>query len=175
MVSCTSETPVSSNKDNTQIDTTTIAQSLGDNYGPFIGDPYDISFGVKLIDTTTYELSIAMNLNGQSYFVSPNSTRNFKGKFQFVMASNESYINLGPLVETPETKEEIDPHPFVDGPVNWVRQNTMYKQQIQLKTAKDFEVRGHVQFVIEPRCTLEKIPVILKQENGVLKFEVFGC
>ena len=40
---------------------------------------------------------------------------------------------------------------------------------------EDFDVRGTIQFTIEPRCTLEKIPVIIKRQEGTVKFEVFGC
>ncbi len=66
-------------------------------------------------------------------------------------------------------------HPFTNGTVNWVRVNTNYKQQLEVATQVDFQVFGYIQFTIEPRCSLEKIPFIIKKENGKLKFELDNC
>ena len=116
-----------------------------------------------------------MKLYDNAFFVSPNAKREFLGKFKFVIDDNDKFNQEGALLEAPLSKEEFDPHPFVNGHVNWVKENTTYKQQLQLTTEKDFEVMGFIQFTIEPRCTLEKIPIIIKYSNAKLKAEIFQC
>lgn len=122
-----------------------------------------------------YVLSIQMNLKNGSFFVSPTAKGNFSGKFTIVLPETDQLQLSGIILETPLSKEEFDPHPFVNGPVNWVRENTNYKQTIKVSSKKDFEVMGYLQFTIEPRCTLEKVPFILSYVNGKLSVRVDGC
>lgn len=138
-------------------------------------DPYKISLHIDKLSKDIYNVSINMKLYDNAFFVSPNAKREFSGKFKFVIDANDKFNQEGELIEAPQSIEEFDPHPFVNGNVNWVRENTTYKQQLQISTEKDFEVMGFIQFTIEPRCTLEKIPVIIKYTNGEMKFEIFQC
>ena len=78
-------------------------------------------------------------------------------------------------METPLTIREPDSETADNGMTDWIRANTYYKQQLEITTTADFAVGGFIQFTIEPRCTLEKIPVIIKRKNGVLKFEIDNC
>ena len=145
-------------------------------YGPnFPSDPYELKLDIHQLKNFTYDLEIMMLLNHDSYFISPNAKREFKGKFTFFVDANNSFTLKNKLIETPLSKEEYDSHPFVNGLVNWVRVNTSYKQKLLITTSEDFEVRGFIQFTIEPRCTLEKIPVIITYKNGVVKFEINNC
>lgn len=82
---------------------------------------------------------------------------------------------MGGLIETPPSVEEYDPHPFVNGYVNWVRENTSYQQQIKRLSDGTFVVKGFVQFTIEPRCTLEKIPFFIKYNQSDMRVEVARC
>lgn len=131
---------------------------------------YTVSHGKNL-----YDLVIDMRLKDGGHFVSPNATRDFSGKFTVVIDDNNDFNLVDKLIEMPLSVEEIDPHPFVNGPVNWVRKNTTYTQQIKLNAKNDFEVKGYIQFTIEPKCTLEKVPFIIKKQDGNFKFEFFGC
>lgn len=145
-------------------------------YGPNLpANPYELKLDAYKISNGIYDLEIKMLLYNNAYFVSPNAKRNFSGKFTFVLDDNDSFSLKDNLIETPLSKEEYDSHPFVDGNVNWVRVNTNYKQKLEINTTEDFEVSGYIQFTIEPRCTLEKIPVFIKYEKGNLKFEINHC
>ena len=145
-------------------------------YGPnFPSDPYELKLDLHQLNNKTYDLEIKMLLNHNSYYVSPNAKRDFSGKFTFFVDPTNFFILKNNLIETPLSKEEYDSHPFVDGWVNWVRENTSYIQKLEITTSEDFEVRGFIRFTIEPRCTLEKIPLIIKRKNGVLKFEIDKC
>lgn len=124
---------------------------------------------------SVHQLIIDMRLKNGGHFVSPNATRDFSGKFTVIMDDTDAFDFEGDLIENPLTEEEIDLHPFVNGPINWVRKNTTYTQQIELNTTEAFEVKGYIQFTIEPACTLEKVPFIIKNNGDKLTFEFFGC
>ncbi len=149
-------------------------------YGPFDNfknnkNPYDINLKLDSSENEVYHFIIDMHLNNGAYFVSPNSKREFSGVFKVILNKNDKLEAIGNLEEHPLSVEEDDPHPYVNGKVNWVRQNTTYTQKMKIKTNKDFSVNGVIQFTIEPRCTLEKIPIVIFQQNGKLKFEIDNC
>ena len=121
------------------------------------------------------KLVTSMKLYGGSFFVSPHSTTDFKGMFSVEVAPNEDLSIGTEFVETPRTQTVIDPHRFVNGPVNWVTEDTRYDHPLKLNTDKDFMIGGKLIFVIEPKCTLEEVPVMFKYENGVLTVEKREC
>ncbi|MGC6430849.1 MAG: hypothetical protein ACON5F_07395 [Jejuia sp.] len=138
-------------------------------------EPYNIYLNLKPVKDDVFNLVIDMRLNNSAYFVSPNAKRDFSGKFTFMLKENSQLSYIGTLSENPLSIEEHDPHPFVNGTVNWVRQNTVYTQKLKINTDEDFVVNGFIQFTIEPKCTLEKIPVVIYREKDVLKFEIDNC
>ena len=138
-------------------------------------EPYVLTLNAMEMENANYAFEIQVELNNGAHFVSPNAKRDFKGKFVVKIDDNDKIEEEGLLIETPLSKEEYDSHPFVDGNVNWVRVNTTYKQLIKRASNEDFQVMGHIQFTIEPRCSLEKVAFIIKYENGEMKFELFDC
>lgn len=138
-------------------------------------EDYTLTFSVNTLNTNVYELVIAMELKNNAYYVSPNAKRDFKGKFTLELKEDNKLHSISDLIETPLSIEEIDMHPFVNGTVNWVRENTNYKLQLERNWEADFHILGHVQFTIEPKCTLEIVPIILKYKDGKLKVEIFMC
>ena len=144
-------------------------------YGPNLpANPYELKLDVHKLSDGIYNLEIKMFLFNDAYYASPNEKRDLKGKFTFVLNNNTSFRLTDNLIETP-LSPEIRAYDSTDYVPNWVRENTSYKQKIEITTEKEFEVRGYIQFTIEPRCTLEKIPVFIKYEKGNLKFEIDGC
>lgn len=144
--------------------------------GPvYKSQPYEIELDLKKLENNAFDLVINMKLNNGSYYVSPNSKRDFKGIFTLKLENNEMLEQISKLMETPLSVEEFDPHPFVNGNVNWVKVNTTYKQQYTIKSNKEFEVFGLIQFTIEPRCTLEKIPFVLTYKNGKMNVQLDNC
>jgi len=89
-------------------------------------EPYKIDIQINEAWKNEYQLVIKMELQKGAHFVSPNAKRDFKGKFFMDLGSYEHLAFDGILVETPRSVEEIDPHPFVGGPVNWVRKYYLY-------------------------------------------------
>jgi hypothetical protein len=137
--------------------------------------PYTIALSYDQVDDNTFTLIIDMSLEDDAHYVSPNSKVAYKGRFTMFLKDHSNLELQGDLNETPRTVEEIDSHPFVNGPINWVRENTKYTQQVKINADEDFELLGHIQFTIEPLCTLEKIPIVIAYKNGVFKFEFFEC
>ena len=136
---------------------------------------YNLQIKIGRTESSTYNLMVSMELKNDSYFVSPNSKRDFKGKF-FIDLGSYSHLEFkGDIIETPRSVEEFDPHPFVNGYVNWVRINTTYKQSLQIKSLDDFKVFGRIRFTIEPRCSLEEIPFAISYENGIMKLYSPKC
>ncbi|HCY80824.1 MAG TPA: hypothetical protein DHV22_04055, partial [Xanthomarina gelatinilytica] len=102
--------------------------------------------------------------------------KDFKGKFSMTIEDSSKLNMTDDIIEIPRSVEEMDTHPFVDGKVNWVRENTLYKQNLNILTKDDFEVTGFIRFTIEPRCTYEEIPFKVTQSSGVLQVTlVAGC
>ncbi|WP_048331534.1 hypothetical protein [Bizionia psychrotolerans] len=142
----------------------------------FISDPYDLEITIEKTENNNYELVTEIILKNDSYFVSPHSTVAYKGRFSSKLQKSNHVKMVEPIVEIPRSVEEIDPHPFVDGPVNWVRENTTYRQPLVINTNSDFEVSGLIKFTIEPRCSLEKIGYTINHKDGEMTVKVLqGC
>jgi hypothetical protein len=133
--------------------------------------PYDSDFTIEKAKDGEYSLITSIKLYGGSFFISPASETDFKGKFRIEVTPNDNLTIATDLIETPATVTVIDPHRFVNGPVNWVTKDTKYKHALQLNTEEDFMVRGTLTFVIEPKCTLEEVPIMFRYKDGVLTVE----
>lgn len=131
---------------------------------------YTLHFEIENADSQKPSLVIAIELHNGSHYISPYARRDFKGKFYMDLGSYTHLAFESDIIETPRSIEEFDSHPFTNGPVNWVRVNTTYKQPLQVKSQGDFEVFGRLRFTIEPRCSLEEIPFAISYQNGVFKF-----
>lgn len=145
-------------------------------YGPKLpANPYELKLDTHKLSNDTYDLEIKMFLFNDAFYASPNEKGDLKGKFTFVMDINDFFTLENNLIETSLSNEKQVNYSLENGMPNWVRKNTSYKQKIEINTSEDFEVRGYIQFTIEPRCTSEKIPVFIKYEKGNLKFEIDRC
>jgi len=145
-------------------------------YGPNLPtEPYELKLNTHKLSNDAYDLEIQMLLYNNAYYASPNAKGDIKGKFTFHVDTTDSFILKNKLIETPLSNEEYHSSTNDKGLTNWISVNTLFKQKIQITTTKDFEVKGFIQFTIEPRCTLEKTPVIVKYKNGALKFEIDKC
>ena len=140
-----------------------------------INHPYDVDFKVEKAEEGDFKLVTLMQLHGGSFFVSPHTGKGFSGQFRIEIAPNDNLSIGSDFVETPRTKTVLDPHRFVHDPVNWVTEDTRYDYPLILNTEEDFEIGGKLIFVIEPKCTLEEIPMIFKFKGGVLKVEKWEC
>lgn len=137
--------------------------------------PYDVEFNIETAEDGDFRLITSMSLHGGSFFVSPTTDTGFKGKFRVEIAPNDNLIIGSDFTESPPTTTVIDPHRFVQDPVNWVTKDTKYVYPLILNTKEDFSIGGKLIFVIEPKCTLEEVPIMFKYINGVLTVGPWKC
>ena len=138
---------------------------LPSNYLNQEKDPYDINFD---LDAEASKIIIEINPNSYSYYLSPSTPGDFKGLLRIIIPENEFISINGPISNSPEAVEEENP--WGNQRMHVIRQKTTHTQHYELTTEADFSVQGIVQFVIEPKCTLEKIPVTFFRKNGKLSF-----
>lgn len=169
----------SKNKPNTENVSAQIPESELNSlpiYGPHLpSEPYELILDVHKLSNGIYDLEIQMLLYNNAYYASPNAKGDLSGKFAFFVKNNDSFILKNNLIETPLSNKKYDSSTNDKGLTSWIGVDTSYKQKLEITTTEDFEINGFIQFTIEPRCTLEKIPVIIKCKNGVVKFEINNC
>jgi hypothetical protein len=136
----------------------------------FEDELYTILLRVDKQKNEDYQMSIEMHLKKNAYFVSPNERGNFTGKFTLVLSESEKIIANGAISESPLSKVD-----YANGSVKLVRENTSYKQMLEILAKDNFEINGFLRFTIEPRCTLEKIPFVISYTNGKLTLKKNGC
>jgi hypothetical protein len=132
-------------------------------------NPYALALKTDTTDKGEQRLIVSIDLYDKSYFVSPHSNGNFLGRFNLSLNETKHLTMKDSIVEFPKALESYDP--FSDRWVNFVKRNTTYTQKLTIDSQKDFEVAGLIKFVIEPRCTMEKVKFIISQRSGVLSVE----
>ena len=110
-----------------------------------------------------------MELDEEAHYVSPNSKGDYSGIFAMILEENKKIRMNGAFSESPQSKETDDP--WTGNPVNFVTEDTTHKRQFTISDTNDFEVSGHVQFTIEPRCTLEKVHFTITNTSGNIEIK----
>lgn len=129
--------------------------------------PYGLKVDLEPVENNEYNLVVAINLYNDSYYASPFSDNDFMGLFNISLENNAQLTLVGELTETPRSVEVFD---YLAGvPVNWVKDNTIYRQRLKALTEEDFETAGLVRFVIEPSCTLEEIEFVIASRSGKIE------
>jgi len=138
------------------------------NMRNFQEDPYEIDFDVNQINKDEYSMLITMNLDEGVYYFSPNTNPKYgySGVFKITLEPNPNLLMQDSLIETPKSYEYRDS--IYGGPANFVKENTTYEQKFKVLTENDFDVKGLVQFTIEPKCTYEEIVFVLSNKSGKL-------
>ncbi|WP_025663052.1 hypothetical protein [Aquimarina megaterium] len=132
-------------------------------------NPYALALKTDTTDKGEQRLIVSIDLYDKSYFVSPHSNGNFLGRFNLSLGETKHLTMKDSIIEFPKSLETYDP--WSDGRVNFVKRNTTYTQKLIINSQKDFEVTGLIKFVIEPRCTMEKVKFVISQRSGVLSVE----
>ncbi len=135
---------------------------------------YNMDFRVETISNNAYALKTDINLDSGAFYISPNTKGDFSGLLKVIIEDNDHLVKNGGLIEIPKSTVQFEP--WVQEPANFVRENTTYTQNIELTGTSDFEIGGYVQFVIEPRCTLERIDFRIVYKDGTMSVKkIVGC
>lgn len=137
--------------------------------------PYDIELHLGKNDKGESILIASVVLGEMSYFISPYSSHKATGSFKVILPENTHISMDSHYVEIPQSMASDDP--YSEGKTHFVHENTIYLKDLIIMDKNDFEVQGQIQFVIEPKCTLEKIDFTLIQKDHALSIETTkeGC
>jgi hypothetical protein len=130
-------------------------------------NPYEISFRIDRVGEMEYVLSVVLDLSHGSYILSPLTPGDFKGLFSLKLEENKHLTVSEEITEYPPSIEKMDP--FGNGPMKVAEVKTTYQFRFKVKSKEEFEVKSSIQFVIEPKCTLEEIPFTLNYSNEELR------
>jgi len=129
-------------------------------------EPYGISLDIAKGDNDEYLMVVDLSLDEGTYYVSPNSKGDYKGRFKIYLPKNNMIDLVGNIIDNPPAEEQIDP--WNGGQVSFVNNNTRHGKHLIIKERSDFKVKGVISFVIEPQCTMEVIEFLISQHSGKL-------
>lgn len=136
-----------------------------------LDDPYFLNLEVQESEGGEYKLVATLELDSGSYFASPYSKETHKGFFQIILKDNPFVQLDSNFVESPLSAAK--PDKWQGGLSHFVEENTSYTHKLAINSAEDFKITGFVQFVIEPKCTLEEIPFSISSVNGKLVIQKY--
>ena len=146
--------------------TSFIPIDIADNESLIVTDPlYNLKIEVEKTDDN-FNLVFSVDLKKASYYVSPNTKEDYKGKFYMDFGSYKDVSFNGKLHEKKLEKSPNRPFPKDKDSENNVFGNAIFTQKLTLKNTADFFVYGRIKFVIEPRCTMEIIPFMITFKDG---------
>ena len=149
-----------------ETETTKIEESKTSEALTINDELYTLQFKIEKTENNKHNLIVAIELHDGSSFISPFEKKEFKGKFYMDLGGYDQITFDGSIIETPRSVAIFDGFSFE--PVIWVKENTTYKQPLNILSKDNFEVFGRVRFTIEPRCTLEEIPFAIKYQDGIM-------
>ena len=136
-------------------------------------DPYELDFEIEKTEENVYKIVATIDFFDGAYVGSPLSDNGFTGLFTIDIAESEHVRLDDHIEESPRSIRMFNEREGV--PVNIVNVKTTYKQVLHLSTDTDFDCGGKITFTIEPKCTFEQIPFMIKSRAGKLTIEPWGC
>ena len=124
------------------------------------------------VDFELKELELVVKLTMtavDSWVVSP-----LEGDFQYggcsiELHSREHLEFEGELTELPESVEVYDE--LLERSVRRIQVSTTFRRGLRVLTEKDFESRGSIFFVLEPKCVPYQCFFVINQEDGKLSVQ----
>lgn len=131
-------------------------------------EPYTLELSIEKINASDFKLVTLIKMDSLAYMV-PISNTTMSGIFKMNIVHtsqlNTNYI----LVE--HACPVVTNYVWSNSPQKVIKGYVEYEQKVSVISTKDFVTSGFIQFVIEPRCTLEKIPFTISYVNGEMKVE----
>lgn len=131
-----------------------------------IYNPYQLQVNMDENDKNSFTINVLLKMDDGCY-ISSHFASGMKGRFQVIMDENSFLTMDKVIIEEPKYKMEL--FKWSEDSVKIVRQNTTYRQDVKLLSQEDFEVKGTIQFVIEPKCTMERNTFVISRRNGKMK------
>ena len=129
---------------------------------------FEIDFTIEQNENMEGILTFDIKLDSGYYFVSPHS-QGIHQRLIFSIENTDNILLNGNLIEHPTSLEEFDQLSEKKG--KFVRENTVYKQKLTIKSGNDFDVSGLIWLEIRPNCQPYEISFIISNKSGKLKVE----
>lgn len=128
-------------------------------------EPYQVTFDISKVNDSIFTLHTKIEIDSLSYMASV-VNKSMSGIFK-IKASLNPYLSV---MGSPKEKACPIVTNFVwsNSPQKVIVGKVEYQQTVKISSKEEFDVEGVVQFVIEPRCTLEKIPFRIMCRKGIL-------
>jgi hypothetical protein len=153
-----------SNGQNVRSDETVPVTNIQDSI-----EPYSLELNVEKINTHEFKLVSIIKIDSLSYMM-PIANTTMSGIFKFSIVDtnqlNTNYI----LVE--HACPVVTNFVWSNAPQKVIKGYVEYDQKLSVISTTDFVSTGFIQFVIEPRCTLEKIPFTISYMKGEMKVSI---
>lgn len=135
-------------------------------------DLYELELRVEQ-DEDVYYLVTTIDFYNGSYAASPLSNNGMTGLLTVGVGENP-FLSLDEAIEeSPRSVQSVDL--FSNDPAHWLKERTTYRRVLHIEANQDFDAGGQVTFTIEPRCTFEVIPFMIKNRGGSLSIEKWEC
>ncbi|MCF8277542.1 MAG: hypothetical protein K9J17_12485 [Flavobacteriales bacterium] len=134
-------------------------------------NPYRLSLELEALENNQYALTAAMEIDSGCWFASPHSAAHYKGYFSMKLHENNFLLLDSSFLEVPPSALQKDK--WMNEMTHVVVENTTYTQTLKVNSTEDFKVLGMIQFVIEPKCTLEQIPFSISNVEGKLSVQKY--
>lgn len=109
-------------------------------------DHTKIEYQIKKISKNKYTVSFIMTFSDDQRIISPFSEDSFWYKTSITYLDSSNITIIGPLTESPESKEEFDP--ISEENVRFNRKHVTFTQTIQIIGHNNFTVNGQIEYMI---------------------------
>ena len=147
----------SNSQSNSEPSSTTLDNSVTD-------DSIQVKLLIKKIDAEYFDFLIKMNLFGDSWIVSPLEKNYPYGEMTIDFDKNDHFVLLDSINESPSSIFKSDP--LWKNEYKVIKGETVLKQKIRLLSNNDFEVTGHIFFMLEPICKPNEIEFKISNTAG---------
>jgi|GEM_PF-2330376 len=127
-------------------------------------DSIQVKLQVKQIENDYFNFLIKMNMFGDSWIVSPLEKEYPYGEMTIDFDKNDHFVLLDSINETPNSIYKSDP--LWKNEYKIIKGETDLKQKIRLLSITDFEVTGHIFFMLEPICKPYEIEFEISNKSG---------
>jgi len=127
-------------------------------------DSIQVKLQIKQIDTEYFIFLIKMNMFGDSWVISPLEKEYPYGEMTIDFDKNDNFVLLDSINEIPNSIYKSDPLWKKEYKV--IKGETDLKQKIRLLSNTDFEVSGHIFFMLEPICKPYDIEFKISNKSG---------
>lgn len=132
-------------------------------------ESFDLKLDIKKVNDKEYTLINTIELENDSYVISPFSKDEVYGHFTVSLVENKHLDLEDSIIEFPESVEEYDS--IIEEKVRFVREKTIYNQNIKLIETGDFEVRALTWFLIEPQCVPIDVEYVISYKEGKMEIK----